>query len=118
MMPDAKFEHCFRGHEPHVREKRITLYLGAAVFPEQPSNLVLFETHCFGCRFGACEILSAAHAAFNFPAKIHDHEDTTDTLWTWPCIFQDNWRVGPIIDDDRRWEGFSRWNALIYHRTH
>jgi hypothetical protein len=36
MMPDAKFEHCFRGHEPHVRKTRVTLVLGAAVFSEQP----------------------------------------------------------------------------------
>ena len=67
MMPDAKFEHCFGGHEPHVRKTRITLVPGAAVFSEQPSNLILLETHGPGCSFGACEVCATAEAAFNLP---------------------------------------------------
>jgi hypothetical protein len=96
MMPDAKFEHCFGGHEPHVRKTRVTLVPGAAVFSEQLSNSIGQETHRLGRGFGACEISASAEVAFNFPAKIHDHEDSADTLWAWSCCFQDNWRVGPI----------------------
>jgi hypothetical protein len=43
MMSDATFEHCFRGHEPHVGEKRITLYPGAADFAQQLSYSIAQE---------------------------------------------------------------------------